>query len=309
MNSDDDEAILKIIENENGIIPGVNNSNIESEDEIEKEDEEYNEYTKTDPIKSYQFDYDERVALVREDPTAMFDGNRYTKKNYFEDKNKFINVAPGEGQVPTSILKERHWDVKTYPHLYPDGRNGMNANREVKLTNQQYIKQRLFNVDKRFANDPGYLFSVLWHMENLQLERNISMAYTHGSRKITPEGSRTYEVKDPYHVLDKIPDSPEYWKSKKYELLAKLDNFGPFQYFFTLSCADKRWEENFGVLLHELDVQMRYETDNLTDKIKILVSIAGETMSLEEYLTDRRYCEDSRHTMIHYIFLKLHKTT
>ena len=43
---------------------------------------------------------------------------------------------------------------------------------------------------------------------------------------------------------------------------------------------------------------MSYETDNLTDKIKILVSIAGETMSLEEYLTDRRYCEDSRHTMI-----------
>merc|ERR1711873_181616 len=79
------------------------------------------------------------------------------------------------------------------------------------------------------------------------------------------------KLKDPYHVLDKIPDSPEYWKSKKYELLAKLDNFGPFQYFFTLSCADKRWEENFGVLLHELDVQLSYESDNLTDKIKIWI--------------------------------------
>ena len=34
-------------------------------------------------------------------------------------------------------------------------------------------------------------------------------------------------------------------------MLAKLDNFGPFQFFFTLSCADLRWNENFGAILRE----------------------------------------------------------
>ena len=55
------------------------------------------------------------------------------------------------------------------------------------------------------------------------------MAYSHGSKRTTSQGSRTYEVKDSYNVLDNIPDTPEYWKKKKYEILAKLDNFGPFQ--------------------------------------------------------------------------------
>ena len=269
-----------------------------SDGELERVEEEYQEYTKTDPIKKFQFDYDEHVALTREDPTAVFDANKLTKKNYPAATNNFVNVAPGEGQIPVSVLKEKEWDIKTYPHLYPDGKYGMSADRKVKLSHQQYFRQRLFNIDKRFANDAGYLFSALWNIENLQLERNISMAYTHGSKQTTSQGSRTYEVKDSYHVLDNIPDTPEYWKKKKYEILAKLDNFGPFQSFFTLSCADKRWEENFGSLLHEVDVQVHYENDSLTDEIKIYVTVNGETMALEEYLTDRRYCDDSRHTLI-----------
>ena len=62
-------------------------------------------------------------------------------------------------------------------------------------------------------------------------------------------------------------------KKKEYEIMAKLDNFGPFQRFFTLSSADERWEEIFGFLLHEVDVQIHYERNNLTDEIKVYETI------------------------------------
>ena len=124
------------------------------------------------------------------------------------------------------------------------------------------------------------------------------MAYTHGAKHSTDEQSTTYQVKDPFHVLHKIPDTAEYWRSKKFELISKLENFGPFQCFFSLSCADKRWEENFGALLHEVGVEVSYENDTLTKEIKTSVTVGGETLALEEYLTDRRYCDDSRHNMI-----------
>ena len=115
------------------------------------------------------------------------------------NRNNFADVAPAEGQIPTSVLKEKEWDIKTYPHLYPDGRNGMNAEgRKVRLTNQQYLKQRLFNVDKRYANDPGFLFSSTSYIELQQLERNISMSYSHGAKKIGDGASRTYQVKNPF---------------------------------------------------------------------------------------------------------------
>ena len=45
-------------------------------------------------------------------------------------------------------------------------------------------------------------------------------------------------------------------------MLAKLDNLGPFQFFFTLSCADKRWDENLSSILQSLDIAVEFTHDN-----------------------------------------------
>ena len=139
-------------------------------------------------------------------PAAHVDGNTLTTKSASRaySNNNFADVAPGEGQIPTSVLKERQWGIKTYPHLYPDGKNGMNPEgRQVNLSNQQYIKQRLFNVDKRYANDPAFLFSATSFIENQQLERNVSMSYTDGSKKVGGNESRTYQVNNPFLCVQK----------------------------------------------------------------------------------------------------------
>ena len=54
--------------------------------------------------------------------------------------------------------------------------------------------------------------------------------------------------------------TPKYWKQAKYEMLARLDNLGPFQFqlFFTLSCADMRWDENFAAVLLEKGFETNY---------------------------------------------------
>ena len=143
-------------------------------------------------------------------------------------------------------MREPEWDIKTYPHLYPDGDNGMNtAGRKVKLSAQQYLVQRLFNKDPIFADHPAFLFSAVWYIESQQLERNVSLSYTHGRKKVGDNNKISFAVNDLFTVLSKISNTPEYWKQKKMELLAKLENKGPFQFFYTLSCADMRWDENF----------------------------------------------------------------
>ena len=45
-----------------------------------------------------------------------------------------------------------------------------------------------------------------------------------------------------------MKNTPKLWKKAKYEMIARLDNLGPFQLFFTLSCADMRWTENFAAI-------------------------------------------------------------
>ena len=60
-------------------------------------------------------------------------------------------------------------------------------------------------------------------------------------------------------MLENMKNTPRYWRQAKYEMLARLDNLGPFQLFFTLSCADMRWDENFGAILLERGLETKYK--------------------------------------------------
>ena len=80
----------------------------------EKEDEEYRV---KDVVRKFQFDYDMTTAMVPRYPEA------YTDQEF--------NVAPGEGKIPSNILKEEDWDIKSFPNLFPSGTNGLKQKREV----------------------------------------------------------------------------------------------------------------------------------------------------------------------------------
>ena len=66
----------------------------------------------------------------------------------------------------------------------------------------------------------------------------------------------TYELDDGYTVLEDIKNTLRYWKKVRHEMIAKLDNLGAFQLFFTLSCADMRWNENLTALLRDIGMNL-----------------------------------------------------
>ena len=43
------------------------------ENEVDREDRDYAEFAQTDPVRRYQFDYDEHVVLADEMPAARID--------------------------------------------------------------------------------------------------------------------------------------------------------------------------------------------------------------------------------------------
>ena len=49
---------------------------------------------------------------------------------YFE-LQKF-STPLGQGKIPQSILQEEDFDVKAFPCLFPDGKNGKDQERKVK---------------------------------------------------------------------------------------------------------------------------------------------------------------------------------
>ena len=87
------------------------------------------------------------------------------------------------------------------------------------------------------------------------------------------------ESKDPMNVFDQIKGTPKFWQKKRREMVAKIAQLGPFQFFFTLSCADKRWAENFVSILTQLGHTVSFEKSGNVDHIyddPCVVLIDGE---------------------------------
>ena len=68
---------------------------------------------------------------------------------------------------------------------------------------------------------------------------------------------------------------------KKDELISKLENLGPFHFFFTLSCADTRYEENFTSLLTDHNIIYK----NIKGRERAFVIQNGIEMSLNDFLS------------------------
>ena len=240
----------------------------DDESDNDENDEEEHEYLTKDAVRKFQFDYNKSTCF----------SNNYPEISYKDERNDAHNVAPGEGKVPTNVLQESDWDIKTFPCLYPDGKNGLHTERDVKLTEQNYFVQRIMNKDTSFANDPSFVFAATAYVEKKQMESNLGISGIRGTSNQEAGGSSTYTLTDPCSVLDNVKNTPRYWQKAKGELIARLENLGPFTFFFTLSCADMKWPENFTSLLDGHTITYTKEADGFEE-----CKVDGQ--SLEEFLS------------------------
>ena len=234
----DERTRNKVCQNSEGkdITSVLEDDSEKEEEEKEKEEQkEEDEYIKLDPVRKFQYDYNKTTCMTNKFPET--------------DSKSTLSFAPAEGKIPTSILKDENWDINSFPNLHPSGQNKMFQEREVSLTPQQYLSQRLKNKDSRFEQCTPYVFAAAAYLEEKQMERNIGISYNKGKLDVNGEGSKVYKLDDAFGVLDNVKGTPKYWKKAKMEMLAKIDNFGPFHLFYTLSCADMRWDVNFATIL------------------------------------------------------------
>ena len=85
--------------------------------DLEGEEEEYE---RNDAVKKWQFNYNKSTCF----------SNNYPEIGYKEDTSNLLSIAPGEGKLPTNILEEQDWDIKSFPCLYPDGKNSLHSDRQ-----------------------------------------------------------------------------------------------------------------------------------------------------------------------------------
>ena len=259
---------------------GSQDDEIVKNDNQDYDEDDEEEATKKDPIKKYHFVYDETLCMMDQYPE--------------------IHVSPGEGQKPKGILVDKHWDVKAFPHLHNlDGSNGKDQERTVRLKDQEYFIQRIINKEKRFAETPAYLYSSVAYLEEKRIYQSLSLVGSRGKEVRGDSGSVSYELEDEVRVLETIPNSPKYWQRMKYEILAKIENLGPFHLFFTLSCADMRWDATFATILSEMGYSVMFiktEEDDLPKAYVKVKTSSGDWKPLEQFLEED--VAESRHELI-----------
>ena len=249
-------------------------------DEDESLSSDFDDDKSDDPARKYNFEYDKSVCYT----------NKYPE----------ISVAPGEGQKPQDLLRDKDWDIQAFPHLHNfDGSNGLHQDRKVKLSNQQYFINRICHKDTRFSQTPSYLYACVAFIEKNQIQRNFNLAGTIGKKTESSKGI-SYELQDGYRVLGNVKGTPTYYKTGKNEMLSKLDNFGAFQYFFTLSCADTRWISNFCPMLLERNYELKYKLEKDEKEewhVKILAKLNEETewKNIEQVLEEMG---ESKHEIV-----------
>ena len=81
-------------------------------------------------------------------------------------------------------------------------------------------------------------------------------------------------------------------------MIAKLDNLGAFQLFFTLSCADMRWNENFAAILLERGYEISYE-ETFKDEDGYLDTDIQARKPGQEWKPIKQFIEDDVEESLH----------
>ena len=214
------------------------------QDGVEEEAEE-TEYITKDPVRKNQTETSQSSMLL---PENIEKEARIKPRNRKEGEG--LILAPGEDQIPRNILMEKNPFVLHFPSLFPDGKGGLHdPERKRKITSQDWIGQRLRNMNPVFAQNKPFVFSAVYLVEQQHLTNKMNINFMRGKFAKNPDGSQFMQTEDGYAVFDNIIGSPRYWQKMKLDLIAKLEQLGPSAFFYTLSCANKRWQDNLATIL------------------------------------------------------------
>ena len=174
-------------------------------------------------------------------------------KNYDRIVVKFYkchHISKGQGQIPTNWIREENHDVIAFFELYPDGKGGVNAKRQIRISKTDFFSTKFLNWNKMYAKNSDYLFVCQQFLERHLLESNVSVAGQKGKIDKRPDGTKLLSVNSAFDIFGKIPGTPQYWKNYRNELFARMEQLGPFTFFFTLSAAEMKWFEVTTAILH-----------------------------------------------------------
>lgn len=179
-----------------------------------------------------------------------------------------MEFAPGEGEIPLSILLDEYCEELAFPSIYCG--IPRKTNPAAKLSYEDVTNSEIRRRDRR-AVRPDHLFFVNKKSQCKQLNSNINIALkktqTHGmnaSQALDKTFINDIVSKDnAFRFMANITGSPAYWEHQKKNVLAMVRQLGIFTFFITLSAAETHWPELLRILKKTVDKEDDADVSNL----------------------------------------------
>lgn len=164
-----------------------------------------------------------------------------------------LDIAPGHRATPLNIIYDRHAEELSFPAIYFGEPRRFNMN--ISVTPYMMATSEIRRSDRRGATPQKVLYDA---MKILRLRMVDGIYSTFRSVSITESVTRRM-LEDPEFLkefvvqnlafMKSVPNSVQYWASRKRDLFAMLRQLGKPTIFLTLSANEVRWLVLLNLLL------------------------------------------------------------
>ena len=162
--------------------------------------------------------------------------------------SKLYQMLPVQNQPLNFRAKDL--DLKCFPQLFPEGKDGQHEFRNTRLRDSDFVKSRLMNKDSRFRSNIQYIFYLLFDDTIRKLNAGIfhKLNIVNSKLKYTKSNYLEQLSKDQLEtnlntIFSRLPNTEAFFKKAKNELNCMIQNYGPATFFVTFSPSEWMWSE------------------------------------------------------------------
>ena len=176
-----------------------------------------------------------------------------TPPDFVDDSERqhILNVAPGEGNRPLSVFKDKYSEELAYPGIFLGQQRPENKDRLLNVYYSDICKSELRRSDRRAAMCVENIFfkTKKLQMKLLLGKSQIALRKCKGNNssltagQLKQQGSleRLIHHDEGYKFLRALRGSPPYFEKAKKDLFAMIRQLGPATLFCSFSSAETKW--------------------------------------------------------------------
>ncbi|CAB4036289.1 Hypothetical predicted protein [Paramuricea clavata] len=202
------------------------------------------------------------------------------------ERQHILNVAPGEGNRPMSIFRDKYSEELAYPGIFLGQKRPDNTNRLTKVHYSEICKSELRRSDRRAAMCVENIF-----FKTKKLQMKILLGQSQVALRKCQRNSSTItagQLKQPgaldnmihhdqgFKFLRAVRGSPPYFEKAKKDIFAMIRQLGSASLFCSFSSAETQWTHLLRILGKLVDNKTYTDTElenlNWEEKSRLIQS-------------------------------------